>query len=408
MEAYLGGVDDADMIVLDLFSESEPQWQRTNSYYGKPWIWCELHDYGGNMGLYGQVENVTKSPIEALNNRTSTMVGMGLTMEGQEGNQIIYDILLDQAWSQGPLDSEAYFRAWAESRYHSVSLPHGIYAAWDAMRQTVYNNTDISIADAVTKSIFELSSNTTGLLNVTGHHPTTIMYQSQRLVDAWRDFYDAASQQPALWDNAAYTFDLTDVTRQVLANAFYPLYKDFTAAANRSLDSYSETTALEAGNSMVELLMDLDTVLTASGEPHFNLAAWIASARAWASSNLNTTSNASTASTADFYEYNARNQITLWGPNGEISDYASKQWGGLIRSYYVPRWQMFIDYTMNTTTAVDGENEALSEALLSFGERWQQEIWGESLNESYAEPMPGDLQRTIASVVQKWPDVFAL
>ena len=39
VEAYLGGVDDSDMIVLDLFSESEPQWQRTNSYYGKPWIW---------------------------------------------------------------------------------------------------------------------------------------------------------------------------------------------------------------------------------------------------------------------------------------------------------------------------------------------------------------------------------
>lgn len=28
------------------------------------------------------------------------------------------------------------------------------------------------------------------------------------------------------------------------------------------------------------------------------------------------------------YEYNARNQITLWGPNGEIIDYANKQWSG--------------------------------------------------------------------------------
>lgn len=55
IEAYLGGVeDDHDMLVLDLFSESYPQWQRTNSYFGKPWIWCQLHDYGGSMGLYGQ------------------------------------------------------------------------------------------------------------------------------------------------------------------------------------------------------------------------------------------------------------------------------------------------------------------------------------------------------------------
>lgn len=28
------------------------------------------------------------------------------------------------------------------------------------------------------------------------------------------------------------------------------------------------------------------------------------------------------------YEYNARNQITLWGPYGEIMNYAIKQWSG--------------------------------------------------------------------------------
>ncbi|RMY69115.1 hypothetical protein D0862_14910 [Hortaea werneckii] len=83
--AYLGGVADADMLILDLFSESQPQWRRTSSYDGKPWIWCQLHDYGGNMGLYGQVENVTADAVAALGNRSSTMVGMGLTMEGQEG-----------------------------------------------------------------------------------------------------------------------------------------------------------------------------------------------------------------------------------------------------------------------------------------------------------------------------------
>ncbi|KAI6789913.1 hypothetical protein KC337_g18054, partial [Hortaea werneckii] len=83
--AYLGGVADADLLILDLFSESQPQWQRTSSLHGKSWIWCQLHDYGGNMGLYGQVENVTADSIMALGNQSSTMVGMGLTMEGQEG-----------------------------------------------------------------------------------------------------------------------------------------------------------------------------------------------------------------------------------------------------------------------------------------------------------------------------------
>lgn len=42
------------------------------------------------------------------------------------------------------------------------------------------------------------------------------------------------------------------------------------------------------------------------------------------------------------YEWNARNQITLWGPRGEIRDYATKQWAGVVADYYKPRWEVFI------------------------------------------------------------------
>lgn len=42
------------------------------------------------------------------------------------------------------------------------------------------------------------------------------------------------------------------------------------------------------------------------------------------------------------YEWNARNQITLWGPIGEILDYAVKQWAGVTADYFKPRWDLFI------------------------------------------------------------------
>ncbi|KAJ4856713.1 alpha-N-acetylglucosaminidase (NAGLU) tim-barrel domain-containing protein [Trichoderma breve] len=67
IEGYLGGVTtDSDMLILDIWSESMPQWQRAQSYYGKPWIWCELQNYGATINMYGQIQNVTKSPILAL------------------------------------------------------------------------------------------------------------------------------------------------------------------------------------------------------------------------------------------------------------------------------------------------------------------------------------------------------
>ena len=85
------------MIILDLFSEVAPQYERTQSYYGKRWVWCLLHgifqssrantDYGGNMGLEGNLPDLTVEPLQALKN--TTMSGIGLTMEGQEGNEVI-------------------------------------------------------------------------------------------------------------------------------------------------------------------------------------------------------------------------------------------------------------------------------------------------------------------------------
>lgn len=44
------------------------------------------------------------------------------------------------------------------------------------------------------------------------------------------------------------------------------------------------------------------------------------------------------------YEYNARNQITLWGPRGEIRDYANKQWSGVMADYFSKRWQGFTQF----------------------------------------------------------------
>jgi alpha-N-acetylglucosaminidase len=41
------------MIILDLISEINPVYNFTNQYFGKYYIFNELHNFGGNMGLYG-------------------------------------------------------------------------------------------------------------------------------------------------------------------------------------------------------------------------------------------------------------------------------------------------------------------------------------------------------------------
>ena len=394
--AFLGGVPvDTDMLILDLFSESSPQWQRTNSYYGKPWIWCQLHDYGGNMGLYGQVMNVTVNPVQALQN-SSSLVGFGLSMEGQEGNEIMYDLLLDQAWSNTPIDTEEYFHNWATSRYagnDSNTLPEAVYAAWDMVRTTVYNNTD-PLVQAVSKSILELVPSTTGLVNRTGHHPTRVTYDPAVLTKAWRLLYGAALKDTYLFANPSYEYDLVDWTRQVLSNAFIPVYQQLVSTyVNGSTAGNAEcrkSRIRNQGAQLISLMNTLDDVLATNR--NFKLSTWIAEARA----------NANNSADADFMEYEARNQLTLWGPSGQVMDYASKSWAGLISSYYVPRWQMFVDYLVSTSPS-DYNQTSFAASLMQWEETWVRQTSGEK---------PVEKEDSIADVLafatKQWSQVLAV
>lgn len=46
------------MIILDLMSETSPLFSKFESYYGQPFIWCMLHNFGGTVAMYGAIENI--------------------------------------------------------------------------------------------------------------------------------------------------------------------------------------------------------------------------------------------------------------------------------------------------------------------------------------------------------------
>jgi alpha-N-acetylglucosaminidase len=71
------------MIILDLDSENRPVWQRSESYYGKTFVWCMLHNFGGTRGLYGNLSRIATGPLADHAVTGSTMNGIGITMVGQ-------------------------------------------------------------------------------------------------------------------------------------------------------------------------------------------------------------------------------------------------------------------------------------------------------------------------------------
>ncbi|CAL1694792.1 unnamed protein product [Somion occarium] len=393
VEAYLGGVEGNDtMIVLDLYSEAQPQWNRTNSYFGKQWVWCELHDYGGNMGMEGNLEELTNGPITALQAPGSSMKGVGLTMEGQEGNEIVYDILLDQAWSSTPLKVSDYVAQWVSRRYPVQPLPAAAQKSWQILSTTVYNNKDPN-SQATIKSILELSPALTGLVNRTGHHPTLIPYTTNTtILPALKLLLQASDVSSTLRNVPEYRYDIVDITRQLLANSFVDLYRHLITVYNNSTSSHEHI--MSTGSNLVRLLGDLDRLLYTN--ENFLLSTWIADARQWAGNGPR-----ANTSYAAYLEYNARNQLTLWGPNGEINDYATKQWAGLVGEYYSQRWKLFVDYLAGIKQSGQPYDATyISRQLLAIGQTWQVQKWRGTKGQSWG--TKGDTFDVVEEVLRAW------
>lgn len=400
IDAYLDGIGEkSNALILDLYSENYPQWQRTNSFSGRPWIWCQLHNFGGNMNLFGQISKITKGPISALA-ESDTLVGFGLTPEGYEGNEVVYDILLDQAWSASPIDTKDYFRKWTTLRYGAIkALPKSLFKAWDILRQYIYDSTNPDIPSTGV-GVYQLQPNLRGLVNRTGHWPapTALHYDPDMLKKVLGLMLQAVADKPSLGNAAAFQLDLVDVTRQVMTNAFDDMYLDLISTYNRSVVSNntagsSRGPALIAkkGKRLLDFLDALDFVL--STQEHFTFDKWLHSARDLAQSPQE----------ADLNTFNARSQVTVWNWDAPfLNDYSARAWSGLIKSYYYQRWAIFIKGLEDALRNGVLDEKALNQEIRMFERDWQ--YMGSTDSRQAKSTALSSLQQ----VIKQWPDVFKM
>lgn len=344
----LSGVPDDRMIILDLFSDVYPVWDRHDSYYGKAFVWSMLHNFGGNIGLYGRMDLVNREVVQARIAPGSTMVGVGLTMEGINQNYFIYELMAEFAWRNTSVDAHTWTREFVARRY-GVTGDHPAALAWDLLREHVYNSNQTW--ESVTKSMIHLRPNLNLLRE--GFMPTRLHYDPARLERAWDLLVGAITE---LGTHELFSFDLVEITQQVLSNFFMQLQQDFAAAyASRDL-----ALARRVGSDLLTLIQEVDELLASN--PKFLLGTWIQAAKLWATSSQEEA----------LFDFNARNLVTLWGPNGEITDYASKSWAGLVIDYYYPRWALFVDHVTGAlANGTEFDPARFQTEVLAQEQRWQ-------------------------------------
>lgn len=302
------------ILVLDLQSEQHPQYNRTQSFFGQPFVWCMLHNFGGTLGMHGSIRLVNAELPRAAAMENSSMVGVGITPEGIHQNYVIYEFALEKAWKHQQINHKKWIKQYAAARYGVASAGH----AWLLLLKSVY--------------AFEGAQNMRGKYTLC-RRPTLkwrpwTWYDGKLVRMALGEFVTVAANESMIDGNNLFRRDLVDLARQFLQNQADALYvgivEAFKAKANAEQFRHMS-------GQFLDLLNDLDSLLATHSD--FLLGNFLEGAKALGLGEVERKQ----------LEFNARNQITLWGPDGQIVDYATKQWSGVVRDYYAPRWSLFFD-----------------------------------------------------------------
>lgn len=341
IRAYLTAVPQGRMILLDYYCEFTQIWTQTESFYGQPYIWCYLGNFGGNTMLSGNFSIVGKRIEETFADGGDNLFGLGSTLEGFGVNQFMYEYVLGKAWKTGVSDSE-----WIErlADRHAGKRDEAAREAWKKLIDKVY--VDYSI---------------TGQATLTNAHPclegnwlwTTRPGRSWSVDDVmgvWEKLAQSDSERDT------YIFDLVNVGRQALGDLFFDVRAEFTAAYRAGDIVRTQAKAEE----LLDILDDMDRLLARHRE--FCLGSWLEPARRLAGDD---------AALADYYERNAKVLISVWGDSFHLTDYANRSLSGFISSYYRARWEMFFTEIwdcMKSGRAFD--RKAFDARIYDFERRW--------------------------------------
>uniref|UniRef100_A0A7S1VNE5 Alpha-N-acetylglucosaminidase n=1 Tax=Sexangularia sp. CB-2014 TaxID=1486929 RepID=A0A7S1VNE5_9EUKA len=398
--AYLGGVDDERFIVLDLMSEVRPLWHRYPSYYGKRFVYSLLHNFGGVRGVYGDLEAINEGFHVALRETpsalTGTLSGLGLSMEAIDQNPIVYELQMEALWLTEPVKLDKWVDSYVAARYGRLGrmASASVRRAWHLLLASAYASPVLAKPLLGVEPRVNLQSRHVGWFWL--HQPShTQVIDTTAIQDAAQHLLTAALAVEAsgtpLSDRQRY--DLIDVATQAVNNAWWDVERLYEwrlfqwlshgSTAQAARDEVADE-LLAIGRFALRVGRRLDDLLATHRE--FLLGRWMAKAQAapgWTAAEAgpdldDVLRNGSTwitplegesldaaapaEGTVRSFAHSALNLVTLWGPDGEISDYSSRMWAGLVADYHVPRWKRLfraVDKAVRSDTLSSSWHSAL-------------------------------------------------
>ena len=323
----LGQVERGRLIVLDLFSDAHTHFGK---YENHDAVYCALSNFGGRTGLFGRLSKVMR---EYFSEKTAhpNIKGIGATCEAIEQVPVLYDALFELPWHSEAPDAGRWLDEYTCSRYGVDN--HEAKQAWRIISNSALNcPTPLQgphEAVVCARPAWQIKS-------VSTWGGTDIFYNKEDVVCAAFHLLNAELS------GKNYDYDLIEFTRQAL-----------TDYAKTLLDGIiDDARYAERRDTFLQLILDIDELLNTNS--NFMLGIWTSMARSIADEVDGTTVEDKRWLELD----NARTLITTWGKrenseDGGLRDYSYREWGGMMKDFYYPRWKAFFDSHDNGTPIPD-------------------------------------------------------
>ncbi|MBP5418684.1 MAG: alpha-N-acetylglucosaminidase [Bacteroidales bacterium] len=324
----LAALKPGDLLILDLFSECRPMWgipslwKRDEGYGDHEWLFCMLENFGANVGLHGRMDQLLNNfYLTKTDSHAAHIKGIGFTMEGSETNPVMYELMSELIWRPEKITKEEWISTYVKARYGADN--DAIQKAWAILVEGIYNCPQGNNQQGPHESIFCSRPSLTSF-QASSWSKMCNYYDPNSTMEAARLMLSVADNFKG---NNNFEYDLIDICRQAIADRARIIYSHTVADFN----CFNKKDFTTGYKEFLRLLLLQDELLSARSE--FRVGRWIEMAK----------SLGNTQEEKNLYEWNARVQITTWGnrycaDTGKLRDYAHKEWNGLLKDYYYPRW----------------------------------------------------------------------
>jgi len=362
--AQIEGMSKDHSLFIDLSNEYRGGWEREGGYGGRSWIWCTIVQFGARIGMFGNLDTIATRPIAMLSNpKKDNNVGLGSVLEASENNPIYFDLLFEMAWRTKSPDVDKWVEDFARRRY-GKDIP-AAKQAWGKLYKTVYTKGSGEFLFLAAPSVNPQKVNNWGAIGVG--------YDHVEFAKAWQLLLSCSDQ---LKNVPGYRYDLVTVTRQATAALSQRFHREMINAYRMKDKKQFKILSKR----FLELIDDQDALLAT--EEKYLLGRWVEGAKSWANNDEE----------ADWLEWMARTQCTVWGDRCTLRDYGNREWSGLLKDFYKGRWQLFIN---QLNDRLDGkETEPID--YYSWEESWTHE------KKSYPAKPKGDSVRACKKMYKKY------